>query len=170
MVSQIEGILKNIGAFAATFSEIGQHAPVQGIVRGVEAFNAAGADIIVSIGGGSPIDATKAIVHRLHLQNGDKFLNHIAIPTTLSAAEYRVSSSPTRTPINHSSHQGSAGYTDEQGNKVGVNGPMIAPAGVILDAELTLVTPQELWYASRLSFSSHAQHEVPTGYQRAFGL
>ena len=91
VVRNIEEILKNNGAFAATFSDIGQHAPVQGITRGIEAFTAAGADIIVSIGGGSPIDASKAIVYRLHQQNGGKFLNHIAIPTTLSAAEYRVS-------------------------------------------------------------------------------
>lgn len=47
---------------------------------------------------------------------------------------------------------------------------MIAPAGIILDAELTLVTPEELWYASRLRFSSRAQHEVHTGYRRAFEL
>jgi len=52
VVANVEQILKDNGAFAATFSEIGQHAPVQGIIRGIEAFNAAGADIIVSIGGG----------------------------------------------------------------------------------------------------------------------
>ena len=91
MVANVERILNDNGAFAATFSEIGQHAPVQGINRGIEAFRAAGADIIVSIGGGSPIDAAKAIVYRLQQQNRGKFLNHIAIPTTLSAAEYRVS-------------------------------------------------------------------------------
>lgn len=91
VVTTIEGILKDNGAFAATFSDIGQHAPVQGIIRGLEAFKAAGADIIISVGGGSPIDASKAIVYRLHQQTGGKFLNHIAIPTTLSAAEHRVS-------------------------------------------------------------------------------
>lgn len=95
MVTNVERILKDNGVYAATFSEIGQHAPVQGIIRGIDAFKAAGADIIVSIGGGSPIDAVKAIIYRLHQQTGAKFLNHIAIPTTLSAAEYRVSVYPT---------------------------------------------------------------------------
>ncbi|KAF8135704.1 alcohol dehydrogenase IV [Boletus edulis] len=140
VVTNVERILKDNGAFAATFSEIGQHAPVQGIIRGIEAFEAAGADIIVSIGGGSPIDATKAIVYRLQKQTGGKFLNHIAIPTTLSAAEYR----------------GGAGYTDEQGNKVSVSDPMISPAGVILDAELTLATPEELWLSTGLRALDHA--------------
>ncbi|KAI9572168.1 alcohol dehydrogenase IV [Boletus coccyginus] len=140
VVTNVERILKDNGAFAATFSEIGQHAPVQGINRGIEAFRAAGADIIVSIGGGSPIDAAKTIVYRLSQQSGGSFLNHIAIPTTLSAAEYR----------------GGAGYTDEQGNKVSFSDPMIAPAGVILDAELTVATPEELWLSTGLRALDHA--------------
>ncbi|KAF8558050.1 Dehydroquinate synthase-like protein [Imleria badia] len=157
VVTNVERILKDNGAFSATFSEIGQHAPVQGIIRGIEAFRAAGADIIVSIGGGSPIDAAKAIIYRLQQQCGGNFLNHIAIPTTLSAAEYRVNlSHPTNTPTNDSSHQGGAGYTDEHGKKVGVSGPMLAPAGIILDAELTLATPEELWLSTGLRALDHA--------------
>ncbi|KAF8552739.1 iron-containing alcohol dehydrogenase [Imleria badia] len=140
VVTNVERILKDNGAFAATFSEIGQHAPVQGIIRGIEAFRAAGADIIVSIGGGSPIDAAKAIIYCLRQQSGGNFLNHVAIPTTLSAAEYR----------------GSAGYTDEQGKKVRVADPMLAPAGIILDAELTLATPEELWLSTGLRALDHA--------------
>jgi len=140
VVTRIEGILKDNGAFGATFSEIGQHAPVQGINRGIEAFKAAGADIIVSIGGGSPIDATKAIIYRLQQQTGGAYLDHIAIPTTLSAAEYR----------------GGAGYSDENGNKVSIGDPMLAPAGIVLDAELTLATPEELWLSTGLRALDHA--------------
>ncbi|KIJ04260.1 hypothetical protein PAXINDRAFT_44680, partial [Paxillus involutus ATCC 200175] len=70
VVNNVEGILKDNGAFGGTFSEIGQHAPVQGILRGVEAFTTAGADIVISIGGGSPIDAAKAIVYFLHQKEG----------------------------------------------------------------------------------------------------
>ncbi|KIJ67918.1 hypothetical protein HYDPIDRAFT_107456 [Hydnomerulius pinastri MD-312] len=140
VVSNVEGILKDNGSFGATFSEIGQHAPVQGIIDGVKAFRTAGADIIISIGGGSPIDAAKAIIHRLHQEDGKTFLNHIAIPTTLSAAEYRSG----------------AGYTNEQGNKVSVSDPLIAPAGIILDAELTLSTPEELWLSTGLRALDHA--------------
>lgn len=38
-----------------------------------------------------------------------------------------------------------AGYTDETGNKVGVFAPELAPTAIILDAELTLATPERLW-------------------------
>ena len=47
---------------------------------------------------------------------------------------------------------------------------MIAPSGIILDAELTVATPEELWYASWPCLSSRAQHEVHAGYRRAFEL
>ena len=38
-----------------------------------------------------------------------------------------------------------AGYTDEAGQKTAVSSQYLAPSGVILDAELTLATPERLW-------------------------
>ncbi|KAI6032979.1 alcohol dehydrogenase IV [Pisolithus orientalis] len=139
VVTNVESILKGRNAFGGTFSQIGQHAPVQGIVDGTKAFEDVQADIFISVGGGSPIDATKIMVNHLHDTRG-KFFSHIAIPTTLSAAEYTSN----------------AGYTDEQGNKVGIASPMIAPSGIILDAELTLATPEKLWLSTGLRALDHA--------------
>jgi alcohol dehydrogenase class IV len=39
-----------------------------------------------------------------------------------------------------------AGFTDDSGVKVSVSSQELAPAGIILDAELTLSTPDRLWY------------------------
>jgi len=89
VISNVERILRDNNAFGGTFSDIGQHAPVQGIIDGIMAFHDAGADIFVSVGGGSPIDATKAMVYRIH-ETQRKLFSNIAIPTTLSAAEYTV--------------------------------------------------------------------------------
>lgn len=46
-------------------------------------------DLLLSIGGGSPIDSTKAISHFVREAKGGKgaFLPHLAVPTTLSVAE-----------------------------------------------------------------------------------
>jgi alcohol dehydrogenase class IV len=97
VVARIENILKKSNAYGATFSEIGEHAPEAGIENGTSKLREVEADIVVSVGGGSPIDASKAIIFRLQEQKlketSDKeleFLRHIAIPTTLSAAEYTV--------------------------------------------------------------------------------
>ncbi|KIM69257.1 hypothetical protein SCLCIDRAFT_104102 [Scleroderma citrinum Foug A] len=139
VVTNVERILRDNNAFGGAFSDIGQHAPVQGIINGIKAFHDTGADIFVSVGGGSPIDATKAMIYRIHETQG-KFFSNIAIPTTLSAAEYTYG----------------AGYTNEQGKKVGVASPMIAPAGIILDAQVTLPTPEKLWLSTGLRALDHA--------------
>jgi alcohol dehydrogenase class IV len=86
-----EEILKSHGAYAGTFYDVGQHAPIAGIRDGLKAFKEAGADAIVSVGGGSPIDASKVILYHLQKENpGEPCKKQIAIPTTLSAAEYTV--------------------------------------------------------------------------------
>lgn len=91
-MKQVEAILKKHNAFGGVFYEIGQHAPIAGIRKGQQAFKDAGADVIVSVGGGSPIDAAKAILYNIQQERGGPVLKQIAIPTTLSAAEYTVSS------------------------------------------------------------------------------
>ena len=94
IVKTVENILKERDAYGATFYEIGQHSPIAQIKTGSEQFKAAGADIIVTVGGGSPIDAAKAICHFLQQERGGPYPRQIAIPTTLSAAEYTVEFPP----------------------------------------------------------------------------
>ena len=48
-------------------------------------------------------------------------------------------------PSTHKFYQVGAGYTDDEGHKVAVFSQELAPAGIILDAELTLATPERLW-------------------------
>lgn len=140
VVKKVENVLKQHNAYGGTFYEIGQHSPVSGIQNGLKAFKAASADIIVSVGGGSPIDASKAILFFYQQEKGGEYLRQIAIPTTLSAAEYTVG----------------AGYTNEEGKKVAVSSPQLAPAGIILDAELTLATPNRLWLSTGMRAVDHA--------------
>ena len=87
----VEAILKEHNAWGATFSEIGEHSPIAGIRNGIKQYMDAACDCIVAVGGGSPIDASKAILYNIQKEFGGKTPPQIAIPTTLSAAEYTVS-------------------------------------------------------------------------------
>lgn len=91
MVRRVENVLKELDAYGATFYEIGQHSPIAGIKNGLQQFKDVGADVIVAVGGGSPVDASKAILYFQQQETGGPYLKQIAIPTTLSAAEYTVS-------------------------------------------------------------------------------
>ncbi|CAF1389688.1 unnamed protein product, partial [Didymodactylos carnosus] len=138
VVSQIESILGS--SHAGTSSSIQQHAPIKGINEAMEAVEQTGADILISVGGGSPIDAAKVIIYRLHEKNPGIWLPHIAIPTTLSAAECNVI----------------AGYTSEDGRKLSVQDPHLSPSAIIYDAELAKYTPQKLWLSSGMRAVDHS--------------
>ena len=118
---------------------VGQHAPMAQIREGAEDIGLAGARALVSFGGGSVIDAAKIISVRLAGKDG-RALPHIAIPTTLSAAELAAG----------------AGYTDEQGDKAGMRDPRLMVEAVIYDAELTLATPMQLWLSTGIRALDHA--------------
>jgi alcohol dehydrogenase class IV len=117
LVKQVEELLGE-KHHAGTFSNIKQHAPAEQIDEATEAVQKdPNVDTIISIGGGSPIDSAKAISYRTH-EKTDKFLFHISIPTTLSAAECTFM----------------AGFTKD-GVKTSVRDPALAPLVIIYDAK-----------------------------------
>jgi alcohol dehydrogenase class IV len=139
LIKQVEELL-GAEKHAGTFSKIGEHAPVAQLDQATEMvqknFNI---DTIVSIGGGSPIDSAKAISYRVHQETG-KYLYHIAIPTTLSAAECTMG----------------AGYTEKNGVKTGIGAAELAPEVIIYDAKFALDTPPRLWLSTGMRAMDHA--------------
>ena len=116
------------------FKEITQHSPMEEIEHATEALRNHKCDVIISIGGGSVIDAAKVVKYYYDLS-----IRHIAIPTTLSAAEF--------------SH--SAGYTIG-GEKTGVRDRQITPNFVFLDPRAAMETPQVLWRSTGIRALDHA--------------
>ena len=139
LVSQVEKILGS-QHHAGTFSNITQHAPVAELDEATDAVGKDSAiDTLISIGGGSPIDSAKAISYRAH-EKGGKFLYHITIPTTLSAAECTFG----------------AGYTSKEGIKILVVDPELAPHVIIYDAKFAVETPQRLLLSTAIRSLDHA--------------
>ncbi|KAK2737698.1 hypothetical protein FQN57_007446 [Myotisia sp. PD_48] len=139
----IKGLQALLGdAHVGTYAGVRQHAksrPVAGIEAAIEKIQQSATDILISVGGGSPIDTTKAVAYHIHEKTG-KWLPHITIPTTLSVAE------TTRV----------AGFTDANGHKVSVVHHEMAPKVIVYDADLTLYTPTRLWLSSAIRAIDHA--------------
>jgi alcohol dehydrogenase len=145
---------RRVGQFAA----ISQHAPAADVAAAIRAAAEAKPDVLLSFGGGSPIDAAKAVAFGLATgldladpraaekargfkPGADDLLPHVSIPTTLSAAEL----------------SGLAGFTTEdEHEKVGLRGEALIPSAVIYDAELSLHTPLELWLTTGIRAIDHA--------------
>jgi maleylacetate reductase len=123
---------------ASVFTGIIQHVPrgtVNDLQKEIERVEA---DSLVSLGGGSPIDSSKVAIYGLL---DKRELVHIAVPTTLSAAEY--------------THAG--GVTDESTRvKSGVYDMRVLPRTVINDPVLTLSTPDWLWVSTGIRALDHA--------------
>ncbi len=133
LIEQVAALLGE--RYVGTYAGIRQHVPESGIHEAVTLARARQADLLISVGGGSPIDAAKAVSRALN------YIPHIAIPTTLSAAEF--------------SHL--VGYTDEATrSKTGFADPRATPRVAILDPEMTLATPLWLWLASGIRALDHA--------------
>lgn len=59
--AKIKGLLDDNGLPYEIFCEIKANPTIENVQQGVEAFKAAGADYIIALGGGSPMDTAKAI-------------------------------------------------------------------------------------------------------------
>lgn len=152
---------------AGVFAGVPAHSPRESVMIGAEAARKAQADLLVALGGGSVIDATKVMQLALWAGLGrpdelDAYragrgegradvtkvpagIRMIAVPTTLSAAEF--------TPF--------AGVTDTARRvKEGYTHPLLAPRAVILDPAMTLSTPPELWFSTGLKAVDHAVEQL----------
>ncbi len=117
---------------AGIFAEAAMHTPTDVTGRALEAFAAAGADCVVSLGGGSTIGLGKAIA----LRTGS---DQVVVPTTYAGSEM--------TDI--------LGETQD-GEKTTRRDPAIQPETVIYDVDLTLTLPRELSVTSGLNALAHA--------------
>jgi maleylacetate reductase len=127
------------------FSGIKQHAPISRIKRAISEAESARADSLISLGGGSAIDSTKIVVKELSANFAKPTIAHLAIPTTLSAAEF--------------SH--SAGMTDDTSKrKTGIRDPRLVPRFIFLDPKITVDTPSWLWACTGIRSLDHAVESI----------
>ena len=167
--------------FAGLLNGIGPHTPRADVMRTLEAARDADADLLVSLGGGSIIDACKvvqlAIDQGVESQaqlieyaqygdgsrgskyadfshfKGDSKIRQVAIPTTLSGAEFSNNASVLNTEISA---------------KEGYRGIDLCPQTIIYDPQLSLHTPQWLWLSTAIRSLDHAVEGYCSAETHAF--
>jgi maleylacetate reductase len=150
--------------YVGIYADISAHSPRDAVIAGAGAARDAGADLLVAVGGGSVIDATKAMLlclwHGLTTVEGldahrgwrgadpsrrpsgmEKAIRLIAVPTTYSAAEFTYI----------------AGISDKRRMvKEGFAHPLFVPQAVVLDPAATLATPLPLLLSTGVKAVDHA--------------
>jgi alcohol dehydrogenase class IV len=141
---------------------IGAHTPPADVDAVEQFVRDVGGDALVAVGGSSVSDGAKLVALRagggtpaVVVEDGvvtraeqgmvERPIPLIVVPTTLSAGE----------------HRGSAGMVDgRRGVKVMVEDPRLLPAGIVLDPELVLSTPTQLWVTTGLKAMDHAAETI----------
>jgi alcohol dehydrogenase class IV len=117
--------------------------PTIALVReGVEAFRAAGCDLVIAIGGGSAIDAGKAIAAAA-ANPGDllDYLEVIGNGRPLDAAPYPFIAVPTTAGTGSEVTRNAVLGSPEHGVKVSLRSPLMLPRVAIVDPELARSLP-----------------------------
>lgn len=157
------------------------HTPREDALVLLEQVRSSEADVIVSIGGGSVIDACKFVQLALeqdlrsesdlleYAQQGDgsrgsrhgdyglfsaaASIRQIAIPTTLSGAEF----------------SNNAGVLNAQtGSKEGYKGPRLCPQAILYDPALAAYTPSWLWLSTAIRSLDHAVEGYCSGHSTPY--
>ncbi|RSM00687.1 hypothetical protein CEP52_008971 [Fusarium oligoseptatum] len=130
---------------AGTYSDIKQHGQAEGVDEATRLVNQDDKiDTVVSVGGGSPIDSAKMVCFRIHESRAGRTLTHIAIPTTLSAAECTAG----------------GGFTRSDGTKLGFMHPSMGVGAIFYDASFARHTPKRLWLSTGMRAVDHAVETV----------
>jgi maleylacetate reductase len=161
----LQRVERALGArHAGTYTAIRSHSPREDVVAGANAAREAGADLIVAIGGGSVIDATKAMLlclwHGLDTPEAmepyrsgfDRGYNPAIVPPVDPVRMISVS-----TTLSASEFTDSAGVTDSATNtKQSFRHRLMVPRCVILDPAATLSTPDWLLHCTGIRAVDHA--------------
>lgn len=151
-INLLENILKEINIEYIVYSEINSEPTTAMVEKGTKIYRENKCDFFIAIGGGSPIDATKAIA--VIAQNGGKIENYmgkiiegniapiVAIPTTAGTG-----SEATQFTI----------ITDEEKNiKMLLKGKILLPQLAIVDPIFTITIPPKVTAATGLDALTHA--------------
>lgn len=167
---------------AGTYAGITAHSPRPCVIEGAAQAREARADLVVAVGGGSVIDATKAIlialwqnaatVDDLDLYRAGKpkegaappseairppadAIRMLAVPTTLSAAEFNAF----------------AGISDpRKGIKESFGHRLVVPRVIVLDPAATLATPMDLMLSTGVKAVDHAVERLCSHQAHPFVL
>jgi maleylacetate reductase len=176
-------VIRELGdRYAGVYAGITAHSPRPCVIEGAALARDARADLIVAVGGGSVIDATKvmlialwqgaATVDDLDLYRAGrpkegaappseaikppaKAVRMIAVPTTLSAAEFNAF----------------AGVSDpRKGIKESFGHRLIVPRVIVLDPAATLATPMDLMLSTGLKAVDHAVERLCSQQANPFAI
>jgi len=157
---EIDKIRKSLGRrYVGSFDAMPPHTPREAVVAAAEQARAAGADIIVTVGGGSITDGAKAVQLCLandvrSVEDVDKIKAVKGVAPAMNAPKVRQISVPTT--IAGGEFSAMAGVTNARTRvKEMLRHELVIPRAAILDPAITVHTPEWLWLSTGIRAVDH---------------
>lgn len=156
----LQRVERALGArHVGTFGKVGAHSPREDVIAGATAARAAGADLLVAVGGGSAIDATKAMLLCLwhDLRTPEAMEPYRKDPSTIRPPTDPIRMLSVTTTLSASEFTSIAGVTDSRAKaKQSFTNRLFVPRSAILDPAATLDTPDWLLFSTGIRSVDHA--------------
>lgn len=162
---EIAKIVQALGSrCAGLFDAMPAHTPREAVIAATNAAREAGADLIVTVGGGSITDGGKAV--QLCLANGvddidgiDRIRVHKGVAPEMTPPTVRQISVPTT--IAGGEFSSIAGVTDRSTHvKQMLRHPLVVPRATILDPAITVHTPEWLFLSTGIRAIDHCVEAI----------
>lgn len=144
-LAKLRRLLDDAGVASETFLEVTPNPPIEMVARGVAAARACRADFIIGIGGGSAMDAAKAIAAGVLYPHGDLwnmvYANHANITTRPPEAALALLLIPTLPATGSETNMCSVVSSTARGEKSYIWAECLFAKTAILDPELTYTLP-----------------------------
>lgn len=157
---EIDKIRKSLGRrYVGSFDAMPPHTPREAVIAAAEQARAAGADIIVTVGGGSITDGAKAVQLCLandvrSVEDVDKIKAVKGVAPAMNAPKVRQISVPTT--IAGGEFSAMAGVTNARTRvKEMLRHELVIPRAAILDPAITVHTPEWLWLSTGIRAVDH---------------
>ena len=165
---EIEKIRQSLGPrCVATFDAMPPHTPREAVIAATEQARSAGADLIVTVGGGSITDGAKAVQICLAndvrtVEDIDRVRANKGVPPPMNAPTVRQISVPTT--IAGGEFSAIAGVTNTRTKvKEMLGHDLVMPSAAILDPAITVHTPQWLWLSTGIRAVDHCVEGLCSG-------
>jgi len=171
---EIEKISRALGSrCAGLFDAMPAHTPREAVIAATDAARTAGADLIVTVGGGSITDGAKAVqlclandirsveaIDTIRVARGSApslkppAVRQVSVPTTIAGGEFSAIAGVTNTATKV---------------KEALSHRLAIPRAVILDPAITVHTPEWLFLSTGIRAVDHCVEGICSGEAQAYG-
>ncbi len=156
IAEKVRKVLEDAGVPAAIFDRVDPNPVLKNVVEGVAAFRSHGADVIVSVGGGSPLDAGKLIALKVtHERPLEEYDDAIGGDAHITSNIPPIINVPTTAGTGSEVGRSGVITLEATGRKTVIFSPFLLAKAAILDPELTVSMPPRVTAATGFDALTH---------------